>query len=103
MLCLVPCLFTYLSLYGTVHINSHRSEWVGWYTAKEKRGIKCSYLSAPRHVELLTKATYEDLLATGRELFFAELPEADAVYYLAESSGAAISSFNPGMSLRQYF
>ncbi len=52
------------------------------YCPKEKRGIKRSYIPAPRHVEFVTRATYEDLLTSGRETF-KELPEVDAVYYLA--------------------
>lgn len=81
----------------------YTSKWVEWYTAQKKRGIKRSYLPTPRHLEFPTQATYEDLLACGREVFFAGLPEAEAVYYLAESSGVAVPNLNPGMLLCQYF
>ena len=69
------------------------------YCPKEKRGIKRGYLPAPRNVEFTPEATYEDVLTLGREMFFSEIPEADAAYYLAESSGVALPNVNPGMSL----
>ncbi len=73
------------------------------YCPREKRGIKRGYLPSPRETEFTKDTTYEDVLAYGRETFFSDLPEVEAAYYLADSSGVTLPSFNPGMSLRQYF
>ena len=45
---------------------------------------------------------YEDIIRQGQEVFFQDFAEENAKYYLADSSGACIDNFRPGMTIRQY-
>ena len=72
------------------------------YDPKEDRDIKRSFLPAPRDVEFTLDALYEDIIRQGQEVFFQDFADENAMYYLADSYGACIDSFRPGMTIRQY-
>ncbi len=81
-----------------MYIHADQNGWDGVFS-KEKRGIKRVYLPSPHDVQFIKDTTYEHVLAYGRETFFSDLPEEEAAYYLAHSSGVNLPSFNPRMSL----
>ena len=72
------------------------------YDPKEDRGIRRSFLPAPRDVEMTLDSQYENIIRQEQEVFFQDFAEENAMYYLADSSGACIDNFRPGMTIRQY-
>ena len=63
------------------------------YDPKEDHGIRRSFLPAPRDVEITLDSQYKDIIRQGQEVFFQDFAEENAMYYLADSSGACIDNF----------